>query len=312
MKTTRLLLVFFCVLAFLSGCQKDIETNPPEDVDTINTDYRMYPKQIDVRVGKVFTIYWESNANSVIIITGQDTIRGKNPTNDSITAKMPAEGTSRVDGEFRWEQENGYPLTGKGSCYVIGHLPIKLSTESTQVPWGTNVTLSVETFDADSTNLGITSGTLTMLLEKDTTLVGISYQKGIEIGRDSITINVDDPTLGDTLCSLGVLHRDKVYIAPYLGGPYHQLVLDPCLLDDTRKFSCSPQEVSVDFGEILCNGQSSTGPGPWLIKEGDSIKMWDATFHLEIRYGDDNDTVEFISCMPGDPEVVKELFLKPH
>lgn len=266
MKTTRLLLVFFCVLAFLSGCKKD--TTPPEDIEKYYLS-DIYPDQLHVLIGVVDTIHYSSNAVGLVVKTPIGDITDKDPEQGTVTVIMTEEGMAQIDFVFSWDDPVSTHVTQ--TCYIFGIKPeepltLQVSAKSGHIPHGTSDSIFVSITGAKSvtTDLpgydgSLSGGKYSTPPLDSTTIYHFSISNEKETVDTSITIEVDEPLPTQEelyLCS-GNWLMNKFRKSYTLAGPWVEIQYnysEPCMQDNFWRFYLPPERlVTYDQGE-LCSG----------------------------------------------------------
>lgn len=304
MRKIVLFSLVFSFLLILIGCDQD--NDPPAEQKQYN--YEVHPTNHDVLIGETDTLYYSSNADSLNITTPAGVITDKDPTAGTLAYAMGEEGMSEVTFDFIW---NGPTIIhGTKSCFVTGHLPIKMNAADTQISWRTSASITIETFDADSLwtdiegwNSSSTSGTIeTPTLDFSQTYHAISYKNGGETGRDSVSINVDAPTRSDTIsnkCGLPWTFSGLAFSPD--GIIWNIADIRYCASDNTLEFSPAGQSY-MRYGEIRCDTEQDVVNLWYLSPDGEYLTIGDTNIVVPFVLHIEKitmDTLEYTYHFPG-------------
>ncbi|MFA6251205.1 MAG: lipocalin family protein [Candidatus Paceibacterota bacterium] len=319
MKTkTFLIIVFSLSLWFLTGCEKE---SPPNE-DTQKYKITNVPSQVHGMVGKVISIPFSSNGAdrvSVVFPTG-DTIFDKDPLQDTTTVIMAEEGMSSVTITFYWDER--IPISVEKICYVFGHLPLKMSASSTQIPWRTATSITIESYGCDSiwTNIegwnwnSSSSDTIeTPLLDASKTYDAIGYNNGVEEGRCSVSITVNAPTRADTISSKmgswgGI---SAIYFEVPPGNEWVPGEPRLCFSDDTTTY-CPDSRMIANFGEIKCGTEPTMAEFNWSLEGNTLILSNNGNIDTREIVSLSSDTLVWQYHPLGAQLMTRETFIRIH
>lgn len=272
-------LILSTVFLILTGCQE-----PKDDDDPVNPvvhTYSAYAVRSEVLVGETDSLWYSSNADSVIITTMLGTFLLEDPAEGFFLLYIAEEGSFEVNFKFFWNDSLS-PFTSNKQCTITSYQPLQVTFPTDPIPWRTGATFHLETHFADSTVISY-SGIDTVItgnypryfttnpLDSNTVIRVVTYNKLGKV-EASETIYVKDPTREDTLSyKMGPWKMVKLEFK-YLDGPWHEEAVSLCLSDDLVYYYLYPEKTGLyDIGEIPCFEGESNRTGFWYLENEDTV-----------------------------------------